>query len=238
MTGRAGLAVLSIAAGVMLLALGLAACGGGDGEGSSTAASTATTAQQGAQGSSGNGSKQKAKSTEKQGGGGGKSSGSGGGNSGNDQPIRHNDSGGGSTQYRVKGGDNSVQDFGDEADTSERDQAAEAVHGFLDARANRDWAKACTYLAAPVVEQLESAAEKSEQLKDKGCAAILEALSSQANRKLLREEAAQADVGSLRIEDERAFVIFRGLDKTVYTIPMVDEDGEWRLGSIAPTPLS
>jgi hypothetical protein len=235
MMGRAGIAMLSIAAAVVLLALGLAACGGGD-DGDSTSTSTATTAQQGAQGSSGNGSK--AKDKGKQGGNGGKSSGSGGDNAGNAKPIRHSDSGGGSTQYRVKGGDNSVQNFGDEADTSERDQAAEAVHGFLDARANQDWAKACSYLATTVKEQLESVAEKSEQFKGKGCPAILEALSSQANRKLLREEAAQASVGSLRTEDERAFVIFRGLEKTVYTIPMVDEDGEWRLGSIAPTPLS
>lgn len=223
--------MLSIAAATMLLALGLAACGGGDEEGS-TAASTDTTASQGAQGSSGNGSKEKGKG--KQGGNGGKSSSGSGGNA----SVPHNDSGGGSAQYHVKGGDNSVQNFGDEADTSERDQAAANVHGFLDARANQDWAKACTYLAGPVVEQLESVAEKAEQFEGKGCAAILEALASQANPKLLREEAAQANIGSLRIEDERAFVIFRGLEGTVYTIPMVDEDGEWRLGSIAPTPLT
>lgn len=235
MMGRAGLAMLSIAAAAMLLALGLAACGGGD-EGDSTAASTDTTAQQGAQESSGNGSDKAGKG--KQGGEGGKASGSGGGNSGSDKPIPHNDSGGGSTQYRVKGGDNSVQNFGDEADESERDQAAAAVHSFLDARANQDWNEACSYLATPVVEQLESAAEKSEQFKDKGCGPILEALASQADPKLYRKEAAQANVGSLRIEDERAFVIFRGLEGTVYTIPMVDEDGEWRLGSIAPTPLT
>ncbi len=237
MMGRAGLATLSIAAAAMLFALGLAACGGGDdGEGSSTAASTETTAPQSAQGSSGSGSKKKGKG-KKQGGEGGQSSGSGGGSSSN-ASIPHNDSGGGSSQYRVKGGDNSVQNFGDEADESERDQASAAVHGFLDARANQDWNEACSYLATPVKEQLESVAEKSEQLKDANCAAILEALASQANPKLLREEAAKADIGSLRIEDERAFLIFRGLDNTVYTIPMVDEDGDWLLGSIAPTPLT
>jgi hypothetical protein len=225
--------MLSIAAAAMLLALGLAACGGGD-EGDSTAASTETTAQQGAGGSSGDGSEKAGKG--KQGGNGGKSS--GGGNSGSDKPIPHEDSGGGSAQYRVKGGDNSVQNFGDEADESERDQASAALHGFLDARANQDWNEACSYLATPVKDQLESVADKSEQLKDKGCAAILEALASQADPKLYRKEAAQASVGSLRIEDERAFVIFRGLEKTVYTIPMVDEDGEWLLGSIAPTPLT
>jgi hypothetical protein len=227
--------MLSIAAGVMLLSLGLAACGGG-GSSSSTGTSTETTAPSGAQGSSANGSKQAAKG--KQGGGGGQSSGSEGGNSGSEKPIHHHDSGGGSTQYRVKGGDNSVQNFGDEASASERDQAAAAMHGYLDARANQDWTKACTYLAAPVVEQLEKLTEKSEQLKDKGCPAILEVLASQADPKLLREEAAQADVGSLRIEGERAFVIFRGVEKTIYTIPMVNEDGEWLLGSIAPAPLT
>lgn len=232
--GRAGLAILSIAAAA-LLALGLAACGGGGD--SSTTTSTATTASQGSKESSGNGSKKKT-GKEKQGGGGGKSSGSGGGSSSSDKPIHHKDSGGGSTQYRVKGGDNSVQNFGDEADTSERDQAAAAVHGFLDARANQDWTKACSYLAASVKEQLESVVEKSEQFKGKGCGAILEALASQANPKLLREEAAQASVGSLRVEDERAFVIFRGVEKTVYTMPMANEDGRWLVASVAPTPLT
>jgi len=233
--GRAGLAIL-VAAGAMLLALGLAACGGG-GDSSSTDSSTETSAQGPAKGSSGNGSKSKTTGKGKQNGG-GKSSGSGGGSSGSDKPIHHRDSGGGSAQYRVKGGDNSVQDFGSEADTSERDQATGAVHAYLDARANQDWTKACTYLAAPVVEQFESLAEKSKQLKGKGCGPILEALASQANPKLLREEAAQANVGSLRIEDERAFVIFRGIEKTIYTIPMIEEDGQWLLGSVAPTPLT
>jgi len=233
--GRAGLAIL-VAAGAMLLALGLAACGGGGD--SSTGSSTETSAQEPAKESSGNGSTAKTKGKGKQNGGEGKSSGKGGGSSGSDKPIPHHDSGGGSAQYRVKGGDNSVQNYGEEAGTSERDQASAAVHSYLDARANQDWAKACTYLAAPVKEQLESLAEKAEQFKGKGCAPILEALASQANRKLLREEAAQASVGSLRVESERAFVIFRGVGNTTYTIPMVDENGQWLLGSIAPTPLS
>jgi hypothetical protein len=55
----------------------------------------------------------------------------------------------------------------------------------------------------------------------------------------LRTEAAKANVGSLRIEGGRAFVIYRGSDgKTILAMPMVKEDGGWKVASVAGTPLN
>jgi len=136
----------------MLLALGLAACGGGD----------SSSAEGGASG----GSKQ---GEAKSGGGGGKGDGgqksggspSNGGGAAEFKPKPHNDSGGGSQQFRQKGGDNSIQEYG-----------------------------------------------------------------------------AEADVGSLRVEGERSFVIYTGVGGTVLAMPMANEDGEWKVASLSGLPLS
>ncbi|HEX8689959.1 MAG TPA: hypothetical protein VF729_06935, partial [Solirubrobacterales bacterium] len=131
-------------------------------------------------------------------------------------PKPHEDSGGGATQYRVKGGDNSVQEFGAEAEDAERDAAARALHNFLDARAQEAWDAACSYLSTEVRESLEDFAVKAqegaakqgkaEQFEGTGCASILGRLTNRAALPELRREAAQADVGSLRTEGDRAFV--------------------------------
>jgi hypothetical protein len=51
-------------------------------------------------------------------------------------------------------------------------------------------------------------------------------------------QAAQADVGSLRIEGDRAFVIYRGVHGTVFAISMQREGGAWEVASLSGTPLS
>jgi hypothetical protein len=226
-----------IAVTALLFAIGLAACGGG---GDSSSAKTESTAQgQAGSDSSGNSSNGKTKN------GGGESTaaaGEGGSSEGSGDfvPKQHNDSGGGSEQFRVKGGDNSVQEFGAEADTSERDEAAAALHDFLDARGEGNFAAACSYLAKSVTVPLEKLAAKAKQIQDKSCAGIFEKLTnpSPAARGELRAEAAKADVGSLRTKGDQAFLIYRGVGGTVLAMPMANEGGSWKVGSLAGTPLS
>lgn len=152
-------------------------------------------------------------------------------------PKQHDDSGGGSAQLRTKGGDNSVQEFGQEADSSERDEAATALHNFLDARAAEDWESACSFLSRDVRESLEKLATQAGQAKNTSCAGILANLTNRAALPALRSEAARADVGSLRIEGDRAFILYRTGD-TILTVPMANEDGSWKVASLAGTPLN
>ena len=71
-----------------------------------------------------------------------------------------------------------------------------------------------------------------------GCAATLAALSGKSPTSTLRE-AAIADVGSLRSEGDRAFLIYRGAEEQRSTrSPMAREDGEWKVASLAGVPLS
>lgn len=234
---------------VFLLAAGLAACGGG---GDSSSSSSTEAAQAPTDGSGGStGQSEKGHGGQAQNGGGGQAEKAeaakeGSGEASVDRkkeaaefvPLHHHDSGGGSAQYVVKGGDNSVQEYGKEADSQELDAAAVSLHDFLDARAEGNWAAACDYMAKSIIESFEKLASQAKQIEDKSCAGILEKLTNPAAKAELKKEAEKADVGSLRTEGDRSFVIYTGLEGAVLAISMVREGGEWKVASIAGTPLN
>jgi hypothetical protein len=234
----------AVAIAALLLSVALTACGGGDSSGS--------TASQPAQGQPADGSSKKEKE-----GSGKADSGNGKSRSGESKqvapkdeaeeaskftPKQHDDSGGGSKPLRAKGGDNSVQDYGTEAGGSDFEDAAAALHNFLDARAQGNWAAACSFMSSSMVESLETLASRSKQVGSKGCAEILGTLTPQsevtAPNGLLVKEAKIANVRSVRVEGDRAFIIYIGLEKNVMAMSMVKEDGEWKVGSLGGVPLN
>jgi hypothetical protein len=220
--------VASIAA--VLTAVALAACGGSGSTTTGSAATTESTPKRAGEASGKQGGSKGKGSQADEGG----SGGSGGGSGPVATPLRV--SGGGSGQFRTKGGDNSIQNFGEEGDESELQQAAEALHGFYVARAEENWPRACSYLAKSMVQQLEQLAGQSSRLKGKGCAPILKAL-TQPLPSAARRESTVVDAGSLRHKGEQAFLIYYGAEKTVYAMPMKEEGGAWKVGSLAGTPL-
>jgi hypothetical protein len=237
---RGGPKTLIVVAVALLLSAGLVACGGDD---DPSAGSTAAEAPQGGAGGQPDGEGGKETSSSDGSGGGGGSKGSGGesgdssGSSGTFTPRQHDDSGGGSAQFKVKGGDNSVQEFGAEADTSELDAAATALHNFLDARAAEDWAAACSFMSKSTTESLEKLASQAKGTGGGSCAAVLKSITNTDAIDELRAEAEQADVGSLRVEGEQAFVIYTGLEGAVIAIPVANENGSWKVASLGGTPL-
>lgn len=241
---RGGPKTLIAALVALLIAMSLAACG--DDESSSTTGAQAdpqarseggdASKQVDDQGKAGGGDGQAGDSSAGGDGSGGSSS--GGSDASDFVPKQHDDSGGGSEKYRVKGGDNSVQEFGEEADAEEFDAAAVAVHNFLDARAESNWAAACEYMAKSVIESFEKLAVQAKQIEDASCGGILEKLTNPAAKEAMKEEAEKANVGSLRIEGEQAFVIYTGVAGTILAMPMVNEGGTWKVASLAGTPLN
>jgi len=225
----------------MLAALLLAACGGGSSSGSTNASTASEPAPQGDRQAAREKIEAKLKELkEKQASAAPKTQKGTGNSSGNrsaniDTPLQV--SGGGSGQFHTKGGDNSIQEFGEESDESELQEAAEAVHGFLVAQANEDWAGACSYLAKSMVQQLEQLASHSKQLGGGGCARILAAFTRPLPSSVRREDTV-VDAGSLRHEGEQAFLIYYGAKKTAYAMPMSQEGGEWKVGALAGTPLA
>lgn len=145
-------------------------------------------------------------------------------------------SGGGSEQFRSKGGDNSIQDYGDEGDESELQEVAEVVHSFYVARAEEEWDTACSYLAKSNIEQLEKIGEQASELKGAGCAPVLKAFTRPLPAAVQRE-ITTVDAGSFRHDGDQGFLIYYGADRTVYAMPLRDEGGSWKVAALSGTTL-
>jgi hypothetical protein len=222
---------------VLVLAALLGGCGDSDSNGSGETASTSTTtAQNGDENRDGGGSGDKAPGRDKP------QDQARSQDQGDDSPPKNvvatplKVSGGGSEQFRVKGGDNSVQEFGEESDESELQEVAELVHDFYVARASGAWSEACSYLSAGLREQFEELASKSKS-KLEGCAPFLEAFTTDLPASVWRE-ITEMDAASLRQEDEQAFLLYRGAKDVTYAMPLFEEDGEWKITAISASALS
>jgi hypothetical protein len=145
-------------------------------------------------------------------------------------------SGGGSGQFRSKGGDNSIQDYGDESGESELQEVAETVHDFYVARAEEKWSRACSYLAKTNVEQLEKLGSQSPQYKNAGCAGVLKAFTRPLAASVEREVTA-VDAGSFRHEGDQGFLIYYGAGHAVYAMPLHEEDGTWKVAALSGTTI-
>jgi len=141
-------------------------------------------------------------------------------------------SGGGSAQFKVNGGDNSVQEYGTEAGEGELREAAEVTHAYLVARYAGEWRRACSLLSAKIAEQLERLVEESAKRRGKGCAAALAAVAGSLPAGVRRQQAG-VDAASLRRQGEQGFLIYTGPPgKSVYSMPLRREDGEWKVGGL------
>lgn len=234
---RRGTRLVAALAAAVLLAVAVSACGGsGSGTSSSTSAS-AGASEKGA-GKGGEASPEKGQAGDGEGGSGegGSDGSSGGGQTRRQAPVAPlKVSGGGSGQFRVEGGDNSIQDFGEEGDEGELEEAARVLHDFYVARAEKDWSAACARLSKSLVRQLETLAAQAKS-GDKSCPTTLAALTPPLSPAVQRETTV-VDAGSLRVEGDRGFLIYRGAGKTVYAINMAHEGG-WKVAALSGVPLS
>lgn len=220
--------------GALALALFLGGCGGGGDAVQSTTQNSATQRERTAppkneaQGRKATGpAKQKSANRE--------DSGKGTGSRANAAPLQV--SGGGSAQFEAKGGDNSVQEYGSEAQEAELREAAELVHSFYVARIAEEWERACTYLSKHALEGFEQLAAQAPQLKGKSCGQILDALTRPLSPALQRD-ATSVDAHALRHEGGQGFLIYTGPPhETVYSMPLNLEGGVWKLGALSASAL-
>jgi hypothetical protein len=251
---REGKRPLAALVAAVLVAALLAACGGSDSDSSSsteatagdgatattgTTASSDDTAQDDSRPQNGNGSQSQGddkgqadsrdERPQNQ-----PESGAGSGSKDVATPLKV--SGGGAEQFRVKGGDNSIQDFGGESDESELQEAAEVVHGFFVARAEEQWSTACSYLAKSNVGQLEQIARQAKSAST-DCAAGLAAFTRPLPAELERE-ITTVDAGSLRREGEQGFLVYYGAGGDTYAMPLQEEGGSWKVTALSGVILS
>ncbi len=202
---------------VALMATGFGACGNGDSTDSSTGAAAPTETRKPAAAAGETGAAQKQDD----------SNGSASDDAGSSPE-------GGSSSFRTPGGDNSIQNFGEEADASEREAASAALTGYLQARADDDLAAACAYLAEAAVKPLEELASRSPQLQGKGCGEILSFLIAGVPAST-RASTLTGEIDSLRVEGERGFALYHGPKGADYFVSMLEENGEWKVGALEPS---
>jgi hypothetical protein len=145
-------------------------------------------------------------------------------------------SGGGSAQLRVKGADNSIQNYGSEARPEELRRAAAALHGYFAALATEAWARACADLSRRELAMLGHLAASSAELKDAGCPRTLAKLIGKVGA-AAAHEATVVDAVSLRRKGPQAFLIYRGAGGKPYFSSMTPQRDGWAVAAITPTPL-
>jgi hypothetical protein len=135
----------------------------------------------------------------------------------------------------VKGGDNSVQEYGVEAGESSRTEAAIALQGYLNARAEEDWGTACSLLAKKPMDQLERvqkvAAKQGKELN--GCPATMALL--REGEAQSQEQATITEVLSFRgegdLSGDPSYLLFTAPPaNTLYSMPMYLQGGAWKVG--------
>jgi hypothetical protein len=134
----------------------------------------------------------------------------------------------------VKGGDNSVQEYGVEADESSRREASIALATYLNARVKGNWAGACALLAQRPTEQLEKLSGNKAD-----CAEVLAATGKETPSmpgSSISEVLSFRGVGD--ISGDPSYLIFTGPPgQTLFSMPMYSEGGAWKVGLAQPSEL-
>jgi hypothetical protein len=132
---------------------------------------------------------------------------------------------GGTTPGHFEGGEKSIEGFGTEASGETRAELLVAFHGYLGALAARDYAKACGYLGAAVKRSLERFTKPGSGLA--GCAETLPGVLSPSAPTLSREQN-EGEVKKVRVEGDRAFVVYHAPGAALYQLTMGRESGAWK----------
>jgi len=123
------------------------------------------------------------------------------------------------------GGDNSIQTYGEEAESSEEKEITTAMASFLRALANRDYPAICEGLSESNRGQLEQLAKLKKEIGT-DCPSILKSLIVGPTDEA--RKAAEGTVYQVRVEGENAFVMFTPLGGTAsYFVMKHDPDG-WK----------
>lgn len=141
----------------------------------------------------------------------------------------------GSDQFRSET-KSPLLDFGEEGSREEREEGAAAVEDFFTAKAAADWPTACAQLADSVLAKIERLATSATDLNDKSCPSFLGAFTRLTAKE--KRDSKVVDAGSLRKRGQRAFLIYYGAGKVVYSMPLTREGDAWKLASLSSDRLS
>jgi hypothetical protein len=137
-------------------------------------------------------------------------------------------------EFLVVDGDNAVQLFGREATVGERAQASKLIDRWMRARAAKDNAKECVYLARSFASELVADATNVSEGKVTTCPQTLAYFGTSVGGVNHLDNTMTGPIDSLRIEGGQGYGQYHGNDGNDYIVPMAREDGEWKVSTAAP----
>lgn len=136
-------------------------------------------------------------------------------------------------EFLIRGGDNAVQTFGQEASKAEREQASATIQAWMKARAAQDWAKDCSYFSRRYIHNLVATdAVQVSDGKAKTCPQALAYFGHQASGSYKNNLAGPID--SLRIGEGHGYAQYHGNDGHDWVIAVEKEDGRWLVAIASP----
>jgi hypothetical protein len=130
----------------------------------------------------------------------------------------------------------SIEGFGGEASGAERAAILAAEQGYLRALAHKDYATACERLADGVHRSLRRLVAAKER-KRVSCAQILPVLLTPEASRVAAVQA-RGKIVKVRVEGERAFVVFHSPGARLFQFALDEEGGDWRVTTAAPSILA
>jgi hypothetical protein len=127
-------------------------------------------------------------------------------------------------------GKRGIKAYGVEATSAQRARALVALRAYLEARAHREWSRACSYLAPPLRRQALALTAGSAA---RSCAAAYAVLYGHGPASALADPLS-GGLLAFRIHGRRGVAAFRAPAGTGYVMPMVSEAGSWRVTQLAP----
>ncbi len=141
-----------------------------------------------------------------------------------------------SKTFLIKGSENKIPKFGEEADGDERGDASEVLEENLEAREAGNWDEQCASLSAAATKGL--AEEVAFEGGSNGCVKDLEALGEpKAETQGARENTMTGPIDALRVKGDRGWALYHGAQGKDWAMKMEIEDDEWKVGSLTTTEL-
>jgi hypothetical protein len=134
-------------------------------------------------------------------------------------------------EFLIPGGDNTVQVFGEEATTGEREAASKVIHLWMKARVAEDWPADCRYLSRAYSKTLVKDAHEVTEGKVTTCPEALDYFGPNASG--TSGNTLTGSIDSLRVKAPRAYAQWHGPDED-WVLPVRLEDEQWKVESASP----
>lgn len=128
-----------------------------------------------------------------------------------------------------------VATFGAESGEAERGEASAVLTQNLTARQKADFAKQCATLGRRGLESVFGPTDPNGPTK---CAVALKGFAEPLSKsKAVRKDTLSGEIAALRIKGREAYALYHGTDGKDYAMPMEQEGGKWKVGSITTIEL-